>query len=190
MKTSFVFLAAGFEEVEALTVVDVLRRAGMDVRTVSITADSGVVGAHGIEVIADLTIRDPELSMAAEWYILPGGMPGATNLANSFPLTTLLKQHNVAGGKIAAICAAPAVVLAPLGILNGLDATCYPGFEGSCAAAGAVMRSSRVVTSATVVTANGPASALPFALEIVKNTLGDKVADDVASGMLYAPMPD
>ena len=127
MNTSYVFLAPGFEEVEALTVIDVMRRAGMDVKTVSITDSRTVAGAHGIAVTADVVYEKTDF-ITPEWLILPGGMPGATNLSQYAPLNTLLlNQAN--SGKIAAICASPAVVLAPLGILDGKEATCYPGFE-------------------------------------------------------------
>ena len=115
MKPSYVFLAEGFEEIEALTVVDVLRRAGMEVRTVSITPLRNVRGAHGIEVVVDDVFAEAELS-GAEWLICPGGLPGASNLAAFEPLCDALKAHRRG---IAAICAAPAVVLAPLGLVDG-----------------------------------------------------------------------
>lgn len=183
MQRSFIFLADGFEEVEALTTVDVMRRAGMDVKTVSITSDKVVNGAHGIAVTADLLFNEASLG-EAEWLIVPGGMPGSTNLAACEPLCAALKAHK---GKIAAICAAPGVVLAPLGILNGKDATCYPGFEDMCKAGGAVMRDVPVAITDRIITGNGPASALPFALAIVAQSLGDSVAQQVGSGMLVYP---
>lgn len=127
MNTSYIFLAAGFEEIEALTVVDVMRRAGMDIKTVSITDSHTVIGAHGIPVTTDL-LYDKTDFVTPEWLIIPGGMPGAENLSKFAPLNTLLINQS-ASGKIAAICAAPAVVLGPLGILDGKEATCYPGFE-------------------------------------------------------------
>lgn len=182
MKRSFLFLAEGFEEIEALTVVDVMRRAGMDLKTVSITDDHKVLGAHGIPVLADMLICEADLANA-EWLIAPGGMPGSTNLANSETLSKALKAHAQAGGKIAAICAAPAVVLYPLGILDGKEATCYPGFEGECVKA--VMRDTPVVALDNIITANGPATALRFALAIVANSMGEGVAQEVGSGMLH-----
>lgn len=189
MKTSFLFLAQGFEEIEALTVVDVLRRAGMDIKTVSITNDLKVTGAHGIEVCADLLLADARVGADAEWLICPGGMPGSVNLSESAMLSDLLTRHYAAGGSIAAICAAPAVVLAPLGILDGREATCYPGFEMKCS--NAQMRDdSPVVALDTLITANGPASALKFALAIVANSMGEQMAREVGSGMLYYPADD
>lgn len=181
---SFLFLANGFEEIEALTTVDVMRRAGMDVKTVSINVDRNVSGAHGVTVIADATFEECDFDKA-EWLILPGGMPGATNLHEHKELGALLRAH-AAKGKIAAICAAPAVVLAPLGILKDREATCYPGFEAMCAQGDAVCKDVPVVALNNLVTGNGPAAATSFALAIVANSLGASVASEVAAGMLYA----
>ncbi|MCH5219773.1 MAG: DJ-1/PfpI family protein [Muribaculaceae bacterium] len=180
--SNFLFLANGFEEIEALATVDVLRRAGMEVTTVSINHERLVAGAHGIEVHADVTFKEADFA-GADWLILPGGMPGATHLHNHHELDALLKVH-AAKGRIAAICASPAVVLAPTGLLNGKNATCYPGFEDALVAGGANPVSRRVVVDGNIVTGNGPASAIPFALEIVRLTVGDAAADQVAAGML------
>ena len=143
MNRNYLFLAQGFEEIEALTVVDVLRRAGMDIKTVSVSSSEHVSGAHGIEVTADLLFDDSDYT-DAEFLILPGGMPGSTNLYECEKLQQLLTSHASRGGKIAAICAAPAVVLAPLGLLKDKEATCYPGFDKDCRAAGAIMRDAPV----------------------------------------------
>ena len=142
-----------------------------------------MTGAHGITVRADVLLGDTDFNGAA-WLILPGGMPGATHLHEFEALGDLLKVHK---GKIAAICASPAVVLAPLGILDGREATCYPGFEADCKKHGAVMRDVPVMTLDTLITANGPSSSLRFALAIVANSLGDSVAQQVGSAMLYYP---
>lgn len=183
MKRSYIFLATGFEETEALATVDVLRRAGIEITLVSIYKDRMVTGAHGITVAADVVMAGADFS-DADWLICPGGMPGAEHLSKFEPLTELLKKHNAEGGRIAAICAAPAVVLAPLGILNGKKATCYPGFEDGIARGGATPQDDRVVTDGNIVTGNGPSSAIPFALAIVKETLGQQTANDVSDGML------
>lgn len=183
MHRSFIFLAEGFEEIEALVVVDVMRRAGIDVKTVSITTERQVVGAHGIPVLADILLADADFG-GAEWLILPGGLPGATNLAACDALCELLKNHN---GNIAAICASPGVVLAPLGLLNGKEATCYPGFDVACVEGGATMRDERVVVAENLITSNGPSSALRFALAIVSAILGEEAAQHVGSGMLFYP---
>lgn len=183
MNTSYIFLAAGFEEIEALTVVDVLRRAGMDIKTVSITDSHTVIGAHGIPVKADV-LYDKTDFLAPEWLIIPGGMPGAENLSKFAPLNTLLINQAVSG-KIAAICASPGVVLGPLGILDGKEATCYPGFEEKMG--DAVRRDAPVVALDRLITANGPSSALRFALAIVANSMGEAVAQEVGAGMLFYP---
>lgn len=183
MKESFVFLAAGFEEIEALTVIDVMRRAGMNVQTVSITSSLQVKGAHGVTVNADL-LYDNTLFDHPEWLVLPGGMPGASNLYEFSPLQGLLRsQAEAAEGRIAAICASPAVVLGQLGLLEGEKATCYPGFETMLN--GAEYIDAPVVVSHKFVLGNGPANALPWALTLVKEALGQETASKVASGMLY-----
>lgn len=185
MKDSFVFLAAGFEEIEALTVIDVMRRAGLNVQTVSITSSLQVRGAHGVTVNADL-LFDNTLFDNPEWLVLPGGMPGASNLYEFAPLQGLLKnQAESKSGRIAAICAAPAVVLGQLGLLNGEKATCYPGFEDLIT--GAELIDAPVVVSNKFVLGNGPANALAWALTIVMEACGQEAAAKVASGMLYYP---
>lgn len=185
MRESFVFLADGFEEVEALTAVDVMRRGGIDVKMVSITSALQVKGAHGVTVTADV-LFDNTLFADAEWLVLPGGMPGATNLHEFAPLRGLLKrQAESAKGRIAAICAAPGVVLGQQGLLKGRKATCYPGFEKMMH--GAEATGTPVVVDEKYVLGNGPANALPWALAIVREAKGDEVADEIANGMLYYP---
>lgn len=180
MNTSFVFLADGFETIEALTPVDVLRRAGMDVKTVSINKSRSAVSAQGVTVSADFLYDEVADQLpGAEWLILPGGMPGASNLFSFKALASLLKSHQ---GNIAAICAAPAVVLGQLGLLRGVKATCYPGFEDQLV--DAIHSDEPVVVTDRIITANGPASALKFALAIVASSLGVTAANQVASGML------
>ena len=184
MKESFIFLADGFEEIEALTVIDVLRRAEMPVKTVSISSSLYVTGAHGVTIKAD-TLYDNTLFTDPDWLILPGGMPGATNLYEHDQLKGLLRRHNEEGRKIAAICAAPAVVLGQLGILAGKKATCYPSFEGLCH--GAEMVDSPVVISENLVCGNGPANAMSWALNIVSVAKDEQAALHIANGMLYYP---
>lgn len=186
MKRSFLFLAQGFEEIEAITTVDVLRRAGLDIKTVSITSQKHVVGSHGIGITADLILGDTDFA-DAEFLILPGGMPGATHLSECEALQQLLTTHAEKGGKIAAICASPAVVLAPLGLLRDKEATCYPGFESAMRAGGAIVRDVPVMALRNLITGNGPASSLRFALAIVANALGEVSAQEVGSQMLYYP---
>ena len=187
MRHSYIFLANGFEEIEALSVIDILRRAGMSISSVSINDTPAVTGAHGVTVAADCLYTEVRDFNDAPWLIIPGGMPGATNLANCAPLCELLKAHAADGGNIAAICAAPAVVLAPLGILKGREATCYPGFEAECKKCGAKMHDAPVIVDRNIVTGNGPASAMRFALTIVQQALGDAKAQEVGSDLLYYP---
>lgn len=185
MKDSYVFLAEGFEEIEALTVIDLLRRAGIPVITVSITSALQVKGAHGVTVTADV-LFDNTLFRNPAWLILPGGMPGATNLYEFAPLQGLLeRQAKSADGRIAAICAAPAMVLGQLGLLKGEKATCYPGFEKMLDGAEAV--DAPVVKSGKYVLGNGPANAMLWALNIIEEALGTQEAVRVANGLLYYP---
>ncbi|MDR0474758.1 MAG: DJ-1/PfpI family protein, partial [Treponema sp.] len=129
-KNAIILLAEGFEEVEALTPVDYLRRAGIDVLTVAVGEGRTVKGARGIPVIADTTLKECQ-GTADLWdaVILPGGMPGSANLAASGETGGLLKKMEAAGKWLCAICAAPALALAPLGLLSGRRFTCYPGME-------------------------------------------------------------
>ena len=181
MKTNFIFLADGVEEVEALTSVDVMRRAGMPVVTVSINEGLEVTGAHGVTVLADSLFGENDYS-DAEWLVLPGGMPGATNLAAHEALCDLLQAHDERGGRIGAICASPSVVLAPLGILQGRQAVCYPGMEATVG--DVAWGTGPVAVAGNVVTGNGPAAAAAFALTMVAEAVGRDVADQVAGGML------
>ncbi|MBQ7690766.1 MAG: DJ-1/PfpI family protein [Muribaculaceae bacterium] len=176
--TNYVFFADGFEEIEALSVVDILRRAGMAVETVSVHDRATVTGAHGVPVVADRLIAD--VPTTEGWLILPGGMPGATNLLNCERLAEMLVEHGRKGLNLAAICASPSVVLAPLGLLNGRPATCYPGME----AEGVMWNSQMVTCHDNIITGRGPAAAAHFALAIVRAELGDDVANGVAQGML------
>ncbi|WP_289748611.1 DJ-1 family glyoxalase III [Paramuribaculum intestinale] len=186
MKRSYLFLAPGFEETEALATVDVMRRAGMEVLTVAINPENSekVCGAHGVVVVADLLPEYADFT-DVEWLICPGGMPGAQNLADSRIVTEALRAHAAKGGKIAAICASPALVLAPLGILDGREATCYPGMQPESDKI--VMRDAPVVALDSLITGNGPASTLAFALAIVRRSCGDAVAQQIGSGMLVYP---
>lgn len=181
MKKSYVFLAEGFEEMEALAVVDILRRAGMPVETVSVTHDKNVTGSHGITVVADSMIGEVASYADAEWLVLPGGMPGMTNLAACDTLCHLLKVHAEEGKPTAAICASPSV-LGKLGLLAGRKATCYPGFEANLL--GAAVTGERCTVDGNITTANGPSSAMAFALALVEQSVGKKVAQEVAAGML------
>ena len=183
-KKVYVFLAPGFEEVEAITPIDLLRRAGMEVVTVSTCGLRTVTGAHGIMIVADVSVRDLSIhkDFEAEWFVLPGGMPGALNLHACDELNTLLKETDV---KVAAICASPGVVLGQLGLTRGHNVTCYPGFEEMCIGAKSVKSAERVVVDGRFITANGPGSAMKFSLAIIEETLGKDAAATVTAGLQY-----
>ncbi|MBR1543410.1 MAG: DJ-1/PfpI family protein [Muribaculaceae bacterium] len=179
----YVFLADGFEEIEALTAVDVLRRAGVTVVTVSVMDTPEVVGAHDVIVTADAMFSDYDCT-DADWLVLPGGMPGASNLAACEPLCELLKVQASQGRGVAAICASPSIVLGPLGLLQGKRAVCYPGMEAGME--GATLVREHAVTDGNIITGQGPASAASFALAIVAALVGEETAAEVAQGMLLA----
>lgn len=183
MKDSFVFLAEGFEEIEALTAIDVMRRGGMSVKTVSITSSLQVTGAHGTTVTADLLYDNIHFG-DPDWLVIPGGMPGASNLYEFSPLQGLLeRQAQSPTGRIAAICAAPSVVLGQLGLLKGERATCYPGMESD--SHGCEYTGEPVTVSGKFVTGNGPANAMLWALTIVCEEKGLEFARGIANALLY-----
>lgn len=181
MKTAYVFLASGFEEVEALAPIDVLRRAGLEVNMIAVSTDKQVVGAHGVSMLCDATIKETSFLEEAT-YILPGGMPGAQGLKDSKELADILCK--VAGKTyIAAICAAP-MVLGGLQLLNGKKATCYPGFESYLE--GAEVVSDRVVVDGLFITGKGPGAALEFALTILAELTSLAEADQLRRDMIVS----
>ena len=181
MGTVYLFLAEGFEEIEAISVVDILRRAGISAKTISITGNKVVLGAHGIPVVADNVFEDEDFSKA-EMLVLPGGMPGASGLDAHKGLRELILSIAKANKPLAAICAAP-LVYGNLGLLKGKQATCYPGFEKFLEGAD-LTREKAVVRDGLLITAEGPAAASAFALEIVTFLLGKEQAAEIAKGML------
>lgn len=177
----YLFLAEGFEEIEALTVVDLLRRARCEITTVSVTDATRVVGAHGIAVEAD-TVFDAVDFADTEMLILPGGLPGVTNLQAHSGLMALLKEKHAEGVTLSAICAAP-MILAQLGILNGEKATIYPALKDELA--NAVYSENMVVKSRNnIFTSRGPATAMYFALALIEELRGTEVMESVKSGIL------
>ncbi|MBQ8432454.1 MAG: DJ-1/PfpI family protein [Clostridia bacterium] len=176
----YLFLANGFEEVEALCPLDLLRRAGLQVTTVGIGGDR-IVGAHGIAVqadIPDLLYRDSK----PEMVILPGGMPGATNLDESRVVDAALRAAVANDAYLAAICAAP-MVLGKRGYLQGKKAICFPGFEDYLTGA-TVATDRRVVTDGKVITAAGMGVALEFGLALVAALKGQETADELRRAVL------
>lgn len=180
MKKAFVHIAEGFEEIEALTIVDVLRRADIPVEMVSVTGHRQVTGAHGIRIIADVVFEDVDYNESAI-VILPGGMPGSKNLQEHRGLAEVLTKKAALGEPIAAICAAP-MVIGSLGILKGKQAVCYPGFEKFLS--GAEVKQIPALKSDNIITGRGPGAALNFSLEIVKMLKGKALADQLAQGMI------
>lgn len=172
----YLYLADGFEEVEAMTVVDYLRRAGIDCKLVSMTGERLVRGTHDIRIETDLLFEDADHSKC-EMMILPGGIPGAVNLDRNKDLAKELKS----GRPISAICAAP-MVLGHLGLLKGKKATIYPGMEHNLK--GAIHVDEKVVQDGNVITSQGPATAVYFALEIIKTLKGEDGAQELAADIL------
>ena len=182
MKTIYVFLAEGFEEVEALTPVDVLRRAGLPVKTVSVTGVLTVNGAHGVPVVADMVFEEVKEG-DAEMIVLPGGLPGATNLDAHAGLDKLIMSFAAAGKPLAAICAAP-MVYGKRGLLKGKKATCYPGFDKYLE--GAEYTGNMVEVVDNFILGKGPGAAPAFAFAILEKYAGAEKALEVKKGMLLA----
>lgn len=175
------FLANGFEEIEALTPVDIFRRAGIEVVTVSISASEFVKSAHNIIIKADKVFNECRFD-DADLLILPGGMPGATNLNEHQGLRDLLVEHNLRHKKIGAICAAP-LVLGSLGILEGKKATCYPGFETYLT--GAEYTRAVVTVDTNITTGEGPAASFEFAYALLRQIAGSAPVEQISEGMMY-----
>lgn len=178
MKKVFLFLADGFEDIEAIAPIDIFRRAGIDVTTVSVKTTLQVTSAHGVTVLADKLFADIQLS-GNDLLFLPGGLPGTTNLNAHAGLKELLLDQSAAKGEIAAICAAPSI-LGGLGLLKGKEAICYPGFEELLT--GAEVSTQKIVKADTVYTAKAAGVAIPFALKIVEDLKGKDVADSIRNG--------
>ena len=189
MKGVYVFLADGFEEIEALATVDILRRGGVEATTVSISKDRTVRGAHGIPVVADMG-RDgfdaiPEQEAGPEdAMVFPGGLPGASNLAGDEALMDLMKRHFIQGGTVAAICAAPGLVASQLPDLEGRRFTCYDGFEEDMMAQGAEYTGERAVSDGNLITGRGPGCAVEFALTVLARLKGESISEGVRAGLL------
>lgn len=176
----YVHLATGFEEVEALTAIDILRRAGIEVKSVSVTGEKMVEGTHGIKVEADILFEETDYK-SCEMIVLPGGMPGATNLEAHTGLMERIRSFGAEGKKLAAICAAP-LALGTAGVIEGKKATIYPGMEDRLK--GATPTGDTVTVDENIITGKGPAFAMEFALALVGEIKGATVKDQVAAGLL------
>lgn len=175
----YVFLADGFEEIEGLAPVDILRRAEKDVVTVGIGSDA-VRASHGVTVLCDITDMQVQLDERLEMIVLPGGMPGTLNLEKNAVVQSVIDfcmENNI---PVAAICAAPSI-LGKKGILSGKNATCFPGFEKFLE--GATLLSEGIVTDGNVTTGVGPGVAVDFGLRLVEILCGKPEADRIAAGM-------
>ena len=177
----YIFIADGFEEIEGLTVVDILRRAGVDIQMVSIMGTRQITGSHGIRLETDLVFEDADLKNAVA-YVIPGGMPGTGYLGAHKGLCALLCEAKKKGTLIGAICAAPSV-LGDLGLLQGEKAACYPGFEDRLT--GAQVLHEEVVESGQVITSRGMGTAIPFALALTARLKGEQAAAQLGAAIIY-----
>lgn len=177
----YVLLAEGFEEVEALTPVDLLRRAGVEVKLVGVTGKL-VHGSHGIGVETEMPMEQTDWD-AAEMVVLPGGMPGTKNLYADKRVTDAVQKCYDGGKYVAAICAAPSVILGGMGLLEGRKATCYPGMEDGMT--GAAPQKCTCVVDGTIITACGVGGALDFACALISALCGEEQAHKIAQTVVY-----
>ena len=186
----YVFLAEGFEDVEALATADVLRRGGVEVELVSISEEPFVVSSHhvavGVDSSFDFFILNVDRSVATEKdvMIFPGGMPGTKNLASCSMLMELMQDHYDAGGTVAAICAAPGLVLGQLEGIEGKRMTCFDGFETILEARGARFVPRPAITDGRVITGRSAGHAIAFGLEILKKVKGEAAAAEVRHALM------
>lgn len=190
MKGVYIFLADGFEISEALTTVNMLRRGGVNVKTVSIYDDRIVTSSNRIPVVADMAFGEFRAStsfgpcLPSDVMIFPGGMPGSSNLAAFGKLMDIMKHHYTEGGTVAAICAAPSVVLTLLPDITGKRMTCYDGFEEALTAKGAEYVKEGVVADGNIITGRGPGWAVDFGLAILAKLKGQDISDKVKAGLM------
>lgn len=182
MKKAYLFYATGFEEVEALTVVDLLRRGGVDCRTVSITGDYDVTGSHNITIRADQVFEEDNME-DGDMLILPGGMPGTLNLKAHDGLDALIRTYEKNGRYLAAVCAAP-TVFGEKGLLEGKKATCYPGMEDGLK--GAAVLTDPVVTDGQFITSRGMGTCIAFGLRLLALLTDEATAEDIGKKVVYS----
>ena len=190
MKGVYIFLADGFEDVEALATSDVLRRGGVPVELISVTEDPFVVSSHHVAVGVDQSFDFFALNIdkggtdEKDVMIFPGGMPGTRNLAQHSMLMEMMQQHYDDGGTVAAICAAPGLVLGQLDGIDGKRVTCFDGFEGALEEAGAKFEPRPAITDGRVITGRSAGHAIAFGLEILKKIKGEKKAEEVRHALM------
>ena len=181
MKKAYLFLATGFEEVEALTVVDLLRRGGVDCKTVSVSGDYDVTSSHNVTIRADLLFDEMDLT-DGEMIILPGGIPGTPNLKAHTGLAKLIEQYRVDGKYLAAVCAAP-TVYGEMGLLKERNATCYPGMEEGLVGANAL--TDNVVCDGQFITSRGMGTCIDFGLKLLALLTDDANAKTIGTKIVY-----
>lgn len=177
------FLANGCETIEALTVADILYRAGIPCTKVSVNSTPVVVTSHNVTVVADTTVEHLDWD-SFDMLVLPGGIPGTPNLKACAPLMEQVARFHRKGKMIAAICAAPSI-FAQLGLLKGVRATCNPSVESILLDGGADLVRENAVTTGNIITSRAMGTAIPFALAIVEHYLGKEKADDLGRNILY-----
>ena len=181
----YVFLADGFEEIEALAPIDILRRGGIEVTTVGVMGSEYVESSHGVKMKADARFEDIANFDDADLLLLPGGMPGALNLKNHKGVCDALVEQNEKGKYIGAICAAP-MVLGKLGIVSGKRATCYPGFEKYLD--GAEYTAELYTIDGNIITGRGPAASLPYGYALLSLFVGRDAVKAIEEGMIYTQL--
>ena len=190
MKGVYMFFADGFEETEALAAGDILHRGGVDFKMVSINGSLGVKSSHGVHVLTDMSFGEFKNSVesdgtgASDVMIFPGGMPGSINLAECKELMDMMQKHYSEGGCVAAICAAPSVVLGLLPGLKGRKMTCYDGFEPALIEKGVDFTAEGVTVDGNIITARGAGFAVDFGLAIVEYLKGKDAAEKVARSIM------
>lgn len=190
MKGVYIFLANGFEEIEALATLDVLRRGGVDVKTVSVLYDKFVTGSHKTTVVADMTYGEFKAEVQldgtdeSDVMIFPGGMPGTRNLAENGEIINFMRLHYAEGGAVAAICAAPGLVVSQLPSLQGKHFTCFDGFEDAPVARGGIYEKKPAVRDGNLITGRGAGCAVEFGLVILAHLKGEEAAAAVRHSLM------
>lgn len=190
MKGVYIFLANGFEEIEALATLDVLRRGGVDVKTVSVLYDKFVTGSHKTTVVADMTYGEFKAEVRldgtdeSDVMIFPGGMPGTRNLAENGEIINFMRLHYAEGGAVAAICAAPGLVVSQLPSLQGKHFTCFDGFEDAPVARGGIYEQKPAVRDGNLITGRGAGCAVEFGLAILAHLKGEEAAAAVRHSLM------
>lgn len=181
MKNIAIHLATGFEETEAITVIDLLRRAGLNATTVSITGEKTVTGSHKISVIADKLYEEINYE-DYDMIVLPGGMPGTTNLDEHLELKKRIIEFDLDEKWLGAICAAP-LVLGKIGLLEDKEAICYPGFENTLL--NAKISEKTTVVAHNIITSKGLGTAIEFGLAIIENLISKEKAEEIKKSIMY-----